>query len=620
MFRSQKTIVMMAVLAVVPLLCASECNRFDNAGHTDDTPPPLSGELSLELEGCRKVLMGWPNITWPDPPEPDESGLRTYKIYKNGEAVTSTLGSSVFEFSLTRNFLFEDLEPGETAVLGVTAVDHAANESAPLEAKITMPHGSEVLCRDQTPPHAPNLFLDELDAIAASCKRRVTLRLTASDPVGDIHAPASGVAYYEVFRNGRYMTRTTTGRYEGTIGLTPGKTYSYNARAVDRAGNVGEMGQAVVRDTPFNCGRIFATPEVVHLLVLPVRPSDSDLPETPVNELHDFMRGGPTFPDHTVVDYFEELSYGRLQVEVFEGAPDWIVLPKPTEKAAGGYCSGLTTAGVGEDCDMLEVRNDALETIGLAADDFDGFLLLQSGMADNRAIPEQIAQVSVGSGPARAYRVAIHELSHMLSGHVNHTGGTWYCPGREAGTGFEHRTGSEPLDPLFGCNRLWPIRDEYSVLGTSDNTYHIPMALKWLKGLLLPRETAFAPLGEAEFELQAAETAGIGNVVRHVVVPGIGCTGGDEESPLFSVEYRTKNGFDGDPHGFITLTDFPVEGIQIRLMPWKNASSGGGESFLLGTIEEINGTFAYETKFGTSEIELLSMDGLAARIRVKRCD
>lgn len=585
--------------------------EITEALYTDDTPPPLAGTLSATVEGCGRVLLRWPNVLWPSTPEPDESGLRTYRVYQDKALVAETRGTPLFEFSSERHYVRTGLLPGRTYTFGVSAVDEAGNESPRLQTSVTTPSSSHVRCVDTTPPNKPTLVkLDETSQGRRACGRLVRLEMSASDAANWWNPwTASGIAYYNVYRNARFMSRVTNGFYEQYLGQYPGNTYTYTVTAVDHAGNESAFSNAIVHQVPADCRMNRPATQTVRLLVLPVRPLDGPPDPFPASQVYDFVRGGSTFPNFTVRDYFTENSYGRLNLAVTAASPNWITLPEKTMVSGGtGYCTTRAVQNWGYSCNHQKMLPQALALTGHDPNDYDMFLFVKNGMTDQFS-NHTYASVHVLGGINSAYNVTLHELSHQLGGSMEHSGGNWFCPGRSAGNGFSNLTGLDIYDLHFGCNAIRPQGDPLSVLGSS-SPYPLPMFNRWLKGFLTPAQTVVASEGTSEIVLYSAESGSLGNVVRHVVVPFVTCGGLTNDTPFFSVEYRTAGRFNDDPES----TSF-LAGVQIRLAPWNGVYEGAAETVYLGTLRPEGTTvFSYQQR----SITLLEANGTSARIRVQR--
>jgi hypothetical protein len=587
---------------------------------TDDTPPPLEGELTLARDGCGRVVLSWPNVKWPETPESDESGLKFYRVYQNGVVVDETQGFPLQEFARLRSTVRSGLTAGAKYAFGVSAVDRAGNESPRLEASISTHPSTSIFCRDVRAPLKPHLAIESEESGDRACRRHVSLDMSAKDP-----APwwdqfsASGIAYYNVFRNGHLMGRSDGG-YSQYLGQYPGTTYWYTVTAVDNAGNESVPSNGVAQQIPADCalGRKF--PETIRLLVLPVRPSDGPPDPFPASLVYDFVGGGPSLPSYSVREYMNEISYGRLAVEMVQASKGWITLPEKTLRTGeDGYCSTPTDTGNwGFGCDHEEMLEHALAATGFDPDDYDFVLFVKNGMTDQHATPSY-ATVHVGIGAtdvSNAYTKSLHELSHRFGGSMEHSGGKWFCPGRSAGSGFANLTGVDIFDPHFGCNAIDAYGDRYSALGRAINGYHLPMLDKWLKGFLSPSQTVVAALDTSEVELHSAESLSAGEVVRHVVVPYSRCSDSlGSDTPFFSLEYRTATSFDADPLGFSSSENPPLNGLQIRLAPWNGVYVGASESIFLGTLE-LGATTRFE--YQGIVIELLEAKGDTARVRIAR--
>jgi hypothetical protein len=580
--------------------------------------PPLSGVLTAATDGCGKVLLTWPNVQWPLPLATGTPALKSYRIYRDGVPIAEGQATPLWEYSRNRNQVVSGLAADRQYAFGVTAIDTAGNESLPLTARVTTPTASSVSCRDTDAPLAPTLAVVPGEASARACSRLASFTLSAVDPEV-AGRTSSGIDHFNVYRDGRFIARSA-GQYKQYVGLYPGNTYHFTATASDRAGNESPMSSQLVHQVPADCqlGKIF--PQSVRLLVLPVRPSGGPPDPFPVADVYDFVQGGSSFPSHSVKDFVAEVSFGREKLAITAASAAWIKLPWPVE----WYCSTNAGGGWWSGCNHDKLLEHALAATGRQQSDFDVFLFVKNGMSDQNSgttssggVYSSVHVNGVGIGRVvNAYRRTLHELSHVIGGSVEHSGGAWLCPGQSAGTGFSEMGGFDINDPNFGCNTVDDEGDAYSVLGSSAlSAYHIPMLDKWLKGYLSPAQTVVAPEGASDLVLFPAEGGGTPDAVRQVIVPYRLCSGARAESPFFSLEYRTPTGFDVDPMHASSSANPPVDGVQIRLAPPIGVERGPTESLYLGTLTSTGTTmFSYRGR----TVQLLQSDGHSAKVRVTR--
>jgi fibronectin type 3 domain-containing protein len=175
----------------------------------DDTPPPAPADLAATAAGPDQI-----DLTWTAAVDP-ESGVDSYNVYRDGALAGS---------SATTSFSDTGLDPNTAYAYEVSAVNGEGLEGAKSDpaAATTDPPPP-----DDTPPPAPS----GLAATPASASR-IDLSWTAAVD------PESGVASYNVYRDGTQVGSTTTTSFSDT-GLDPASTYSYRVSAVNGDGLEG---------------------------------------------------------------------------------------------------------------------------------------------------------------------------------------------------------------------------------------------------------------------------------------------------------------------------------------------------------------------------------------------
>lgn len=196
--------------------------RFDNVvvrgTAFDDTEPPTPPTgLAAELPYPTEVHLRW------DAAE-DDFAVKGYLVYRDGEQIADVSDAS---------FMDADVVPSTTYHYTVRAYDYGDNASAHSEPLVTT-----TLPADTTPPSRPTGLTGE-----APNASQVSLTW---QPAHDDY----GVTGYTIVRRGQDIA-TVTGTTFTDSGLDPGRTYLYQIRAVDRAGNVSRPGgRPVVVRTP----------------------------------------------------------------------------------------------------------------------------------------------------------------------------------------------------------------------------------------------------------------------------------------------------------------------------------------------------------------------------------
>lgn len=182
-------------------------------GPEDTTPPSVPDGLSTSDIMDNSMTLSW------NASNDSESGVASYNIF-----VDSILYANVTSTNTTIN----DLSPGVTYQLNVSAIDNADNESdlsLPLSETTT---GTP----DTTPPDIPG-GLTSTNATSNS----VSLSWDASND-------NVGVTGYEVFVDG-LVSKTVTTTNATITGLNPDITYQFKVRAKDAAGNLSGFSQTI---------------------------------------------------------------------------------------------------------------------------------------------------------------------------------------------------------------------------------------------------------------------------------------------------------------------------------------------------------------------------------------
>ncbi|MDH3455888.1 MAG: fibronectin type III domain-containing protein [Gemmatimonadota bacterium] len=182
-------------------LTIEEIGELVNSG--DDTPPAVPQNVAASALSSAEIQVSW------DPSSDPESGVSSYKIYRDGVFVGQ---------SLTTPFIDSELTASTTYIYEVSAVNGAGLESAK-----GGPAAATTLGDDDPPGVPENVAADPLSAFQIQ---------VSWDPSSD---PESGVSHYEVYRDGVSLGQSlTTTLTDG--GLTPATTYVYEVSAVNGAG------------------------------------------------------------------------------------------------------------------------------------------------------------------------------------------------------------------------------------------------------------------------------------------------------------------------------------------------------------------------------------------------
>jgi fibronectin type 3 domain-containing protein len=179
-------------------------------GPGDIIPPAPPDNLIASARSSTEIELTWSASN-------DPSGIANYTVYRDGEPTPVATVQ-------TTGYIDGALEPNSTHTYTVRATDNAAQpntsaDSAPATAKT-----NAAPLFDFTAPSVPQ------DLVAAT-QSSTSIELNWS-PSTD----ASGIAEYRVYRDGSStpVATVSTTNFVDTE-LTPGTTYSYTVRAVDRA-------------------------------------------------------------------------------------------------------------------------------------------------------------------------------------------------------------------------------------------------------------------------------------------------------------------------------------------------------------------------------------------------
>ena len=182
----------------------------------DATPPTAPTGLAATVAGATQVDLSWTAASDP------ESGVASYNIYRDGAIVGSSTTTSFSDTGLSGN---------TTYAYEVSAVNGAGIEGA-LSGSVT------VQTADDTPPTAPSGL-----SAQAVAHDQVDLSWTAASD------PESGVASYNIYRDGAIVGSSTTTAFSDT-GLTGATQYSYQVTAVNGDGLEGPPTATAVVTTP----------------------------------------------------------------------------------------------------------------------------------------------------------------------------------------------------------------------------------------------------------------------------------------------------------------------------------------------------------------------------------
>lgn len=188
-------------------------------GSTDSTPPTAPTGLQASAPAPDRVDLDW------QPASDPESGIGTYRVYRDGVFLLATGATSITDGSVQARtgYSYE-----------VSAVNGAGLEGSRSNVvTVTTPAG-----QDATPPTAPT----GLQATVAGPRHVDLAWQAASDP-------ESGVSTYRVYRNGAPLL-TTSALSHADVTAEPETTYLYEVSAVNGDGVESGRSAPVSATTP----------------------------------------------------------------------------------------------------------------------------------------------------------------------------------------------------------------------------------------------------------------------------------------------------------------------------------------------------------------------------------
>ena len=182
---------------------SDQCHKSTGGPGPDTQAPSVPQNLTANAPNPFQVNLSWNAST-------DNVGVTGYEIYRNGTLLTTRT---------TTTYTDTTVVPGQAHSYQVRARDAAGNRSAFGNTATVTPPPPDT----QAPTEPANLAAD------ATGPFNVNLAWAAStDNVG--------VTGYEIYRDGALLTTKTTTTHSDTT-VVPGRTYSYEVRARDAAGN-----------------------------------------------------------------------------------------------------------------------------------------------------------------------------------------------------------------------------------------------------------------------------------------------------------------------------------------------------------------------------------------------
>ena len=191
---------------------------------TDTTPPSVPAGLASPAQTGTSVSLSWSAAT----DNAGGSGVAGYDVYRNGSFVAAVAAT---------NYNNTGLSPATQYSFQVRARDVAGNASA-LSGAINVSTQSNPT--DTTPPSVPSGLTSPTQTSSS-----ITVNWTAATD----NAGGSGVAGYDVYRNGSLVASPTTTSHTSN-GLNANTQYTFRVRARDNAGNASaQSGEITARTT-----------------------------------------------------------------------------------------------------------------------------------------------------------------------------------------------------------------------------------------------------------------------------------------------------------------------------------------------------------------------------------
>lgn len=191
----------------------------------DTTAPSVPTNLARTINTTAPSV----TLTWSASTDSGGSGLAGYRVFRGGVQIATTTGLTYLDTAVTFN---------TTYTYRVAAFDAAGNQSAQT-APVTAPIPAPPPPPDTTPPSVPA----GLSGIPDGDVPSVALSWNASTDAG------SGVASYNLFRNGTFLTSVSGLSFVDTT-VAQGTSYLYRVSAVDGVGNESARSDAITINVP----------------------------------------------------------------------------------------------------------------------------------------------------------------------------------------------------------------------------------------------------------------------------------------------------------------------------------------------------------------------------------
>jgi chitodextrinase len=197
-----------------------------HGNQSDTTPPTAPTNLGATATSPSAIALSWTAST-------DDIGVSGYRVYRDGSEIAPVTTTSYNDTSL---------QPNTTHTYTVVAVDGGGNVS---------PHSNAATA--STPPDTQRPTAPGALAATAPTATRVNLTWTAS-------TDDSGIADYQIFRDGTQVGTSTTTSYSDTT-VQGQTTYSYTVVARDLVNNLSDPSNAAGVTTPAAPTTLTFTPD-----------------------------------------------------------------------------------------------------------------------------------------------------------------------------------------------------------------------------------------------------------------------------------------------------------------------------------------------------------------------
>jgi hypothetical protein len=571
-----------------------------SAGARADTiPPPMPTFTSLVPFACHRLDINWST-------EYDSgSGLAYYNLYRRrADGTILWLGrvtGDVSPYIRARRRMIWYMDDTNFQV-GLEAVDRAGNSSAiAWSSTVVMPLPSTTMCQDVYRPSLPTGLTAAITG--GTC---AVVNLTWNNDASDAGFVTSGVKGYNVYRDDEWLYFKTPLPVSGPLvqedrfGLVPGQTYTYSIKTIDNAGFESASATSVSIAIPADCGH-HAPRGDRSIDVIGVRfPDQTAAPLYTMAQIENKLFATIADPREgtSARSFFLEASYGRATFHKQTVSSGYYTLPHPTTYMPY-HCVMSVTGEVGH-CDTNAIIQDALAVSGLVRTG-NILMVLSSGSTDS-----DHGATFLRTNPNREtldvfLQTVVHELSHSFG--VEHSA-DWECPGYFA-------AGPDVTDLQFGSDIPAETGDGYSVLGVA-NLRHYPAFTKRLMAFLSPSATNTVTV-DGTYTIGRLEDT-MGSTVKELSLGTVeDYSSNFTKGPLYSVEYRTRTGYDGNKTA--GGGSAPFDGVLVHLVPHR-FHGAEANTYLVAKLLPASGANIFYDPVTELGVKLNSTDGLNANVSV----